>query len=225
MTTITAVESITLDGVLQAPGRSDEDTRGGFEHGGWSQGYDDQVLGSWAADGMGASGGMVFGHRSYLDLLTAWTARSGNGNPFSDHLTAATKYVCSHSPDTELDFPNSTLLAGEAVETVAALRDGVDGDLTILGSLALVCSLHAAGLIDRYTLLTYPIVLGAGTRLFGPGEQVDLRLERTLGSTTGVIISEYAVVHPGAPRSAPWTAKPRASRAPRPRRTAPPGHS
>lgn len=142
---------------------------------------------------MSGSGGMLFGHRSCVDLMTAWTSRAGNGNPFSDHLTAATKYVCSRSSDTVLDFPNSTLLGGDAAETVAALRERVDGSLTILGSGALVRSLHAAGLIDRYALFVHPVVLGSGTRLLGPGERAALSLERSLVSTTGVIIAEYTV--------------------------------
>ena len=97
-------------------------------------------------------------------------------------------------PRTKPAYPNSHLLAGDAAGTVGRLRDGDDLDLTILGSGELVRSLHAAGLIDRYILLIHPIVLGSGTRLFGPsGSRRSAALERALPTTTGVVIASYRV--------------------------------
>ena len=192
---IRAVESVTLDGVMQGLGRPDEDTRGGFAHGGWGAGYTDQVAMEFLGidGGLTGEGAMLFGRRSYQDLLRAWTAAT-EPNPFTDHLTRVRKFVASRSPGLELGYPNSTLLAGEATETVAALRDEVDGDITVIGSGELVRSLHAAGLVDGYLLQIHPITLGSGTTLFGPGERRDLHLERSATTTTGVIMAEYSVV-------------------------------
>jgi dihydrofolate reductase len=192
MATIGVFQSVTLDGVMQGPGRPDEDTRGGFTAGGWGQGYQDEVSMRFAAEGMSGRGALLFGHRTYDDVLGFWTSAPAP-NPFTDVLTRSPKYVVSRSADSELTYPNSTLVAGEATQTVAALREQVDGALTIMGSGELVRSLHAAGLIDQYILQIYPIVLGSGTRLFADGARVDLTLERSLTTTTGVIIAQYAV--------------------------------
>jgi dihydrofolate reductase len=191
MARISLFQSVTLDGVIQGPGRPDEDTRGGFAHGGWGQGYQDEVSMQFAAEGMSKDGALLFGHRTYDDLLGFWTT-TPEPNPFSDVLTNTPKYVVSRSATTTLAYPESTLLVGEAVETVAAIREQVQGDLTILGSGELVRSLHAAGLIDEYILLIHPIVLGSGTKLFGDGDRVDLTLERSVTTTTGVIIAQYS---------------------------------
>lgn len=194
MATITAFESVTLDGVMQAAGRADEDTRAGFTRGGWAKGYQDDVLMEYAREGMNVGTGvLLFGHRTYSDVLGYWS--SIGPNPFIDVLLAAHKFVVSRTEDTELAHPNSELLAGDVVSTVAALKDRSSQDLMILGSGQLVRSLHAAGLVDRYALQIYPILLGAGTRLFREGERTNLRLERSIPTTTGVIIAEYAVLH------------------------------
>lgn len=191
MSTITAFESITLDGVMQGLGRPDEDTRGGFAEGGWGNGYQDDILMEYAGEGMGKRPGLLFGHRTYSDVLGFWTAIGPN--PFVDVLVTADKFVVSRSTDTELAFPNSELLAGDAVETVRSLKQRYTRDLMILGSGELVRSLHAAGLVDRYALQVFPIVLGAGTRLFGDADRVDLALEQSFASTTGVVVVEYTV--------------------------------
>lgn len=192
MATICATESITLDGVMQGLGRSDEDVRGGFAHGGWGDGYQDHVAMEFMAEGMTDDGVMLFGRRSYEDLLRHWTAVT-EPNPFTDHLTRVPKYVVSRSADTRLDYPHSTLLPGEAADAVAVLKKELDGDISVIGSGELVRALHAAGLLDTYVLLIHPITLGSGTRLFAEGDRRDLRLERSVATTTGVIIARYAV--------------------------------
>lgn len=191
---ISATESITLDGVMQGLGREDEDTRGGFAHGGWGNGYQDDVSMAFMSEGMTGEGAMLFGRRTYEDLLAYWTSTT-EPNPFTDFLTYSPKYVASRSSGTALPYPASTLLAGDAVETVRALRDSFDGDLTILGSGELVRTLHRAGLIDEYVLQIHPIVLGSGQRLFGEADRADLDLRRSVTTTTGVIIAQYAVRH------------------------------
>lgn len=191
MTNISVFQSVTLDGVMQGPGRPDEDTRGGFNHGGWANGYQDEVSMQFAGEGMSSGGSLLFGRRTYEDLLGIWS-KTPDPNPFTDVLLNSRKYVVSRSPETVLAYPNSTLLAGDAAQTVAALDREADGGLTILGSRQLVQSLHAAGLIDQYILLVHPIVLGSGTKLFGDGERVNLTLQRSITTTTGVIIAQYS---------------------------------
>lgn len=192
MSTLTAFETITLDGVIQGVGRPDEDTRNGFTQGGWSNGYQDEVLGKYSGEGMVARPGMLFGHRTYTDVLGFWS--SIGPNPFIDSMLAADKFVVSRDADTELAYPNSTLLAGDAVETVAALKESYGRDLMVIGSGVLVRSLLAAGLVDRFALQIYPIILGSGTRLFGEGDRVNLKLERSIPTSTGVLITEHTVV-------------------------------
>jgi len=191
MSTITVFESVTLDGVMQGLGRADEDTRGGFTQGGWGNGYQDEVLMKYAGEGMSQGPGLLFGHRTYTEVLGYWS--SIGPNPFVDSLLGSDKFVVSRSADTELAYPNSELLGGDAVQTVAALKERYGRDLMIMGSGELVRTLHAAGLVDRYALQVYPIVLGSGTRLFGDGDRVNLTLERSIPTTTGVLIAEYAV--------------------------------
>ena len=191
MATICVTESVSLDGVMQSPGRSDEDERGGFVHGGWADGYADDVAMELMGEGMAESAGMLLGHRSYLDLLGHWTT-TPEPNPFGDYMTQTPKWVASRSAETVLAYANSTLLVGEATETVTALKEQVDGQLTVIGSGELVRSLHAAGLVDQFFLQIHPIVLGAGKRLFEEGDRADLHLERSATSTTGVLIAQYA---------------------------------
>lgn len=194
MTAISVFQNVTLDGVMQGPGRPDEDTRGGFARGGWTNGYQDEVSTRYAGEGMAGGGALLFGRRTYDDVLGYWTSTT-EPNPFSDILVGSPKFVVSRSTDTELAYPDSTLLAGDAIETVATLRKQIDGSLTIMGSGELIRSLHAADLIDRYVLQIHPIVLGSGSKLFADGERVDLLLERSIPTTTGVLIAEYAVSH------------------------------
>jgi dihydrofolate reductase len=135
---------------------------------------------------------MLFGHRTYDDVLHHWTTIP-QPNPFADVLVNADKYVVSRHTDAQLPYPNSTLLAGDATETVASLKQELDGGITVIGSGELVRTLHAAGVIDEYLLLVYPIVLGSGTRLFGDGDRADLALVESATSTTGVLIARYRV--------------------------------
>jgi dihydrofolate reductase len=187
---ISLFQSVTLDGVMQGYGRPDEDPRGGFPHGGWGAGYQDDVSMQFAAEGMARGGPLLFGRRTYEDVLGSWST-APQPNPFTDVLLGTPEYVVSRSADTQLAHPKSVLLAGEAVQTVAALRQQLGEDLTVMGSGELVRSLHRAGLIDQYVLQIHPIVLGQGTWLFDGGHRTDLVLERSVPTTTGVIIAQY----------------------------------
>jgi dihydrofolate reductase len=191
MRSINATLSITLDGVVQGLGRPDEDTRGGFTHGGWGGRYNDEVMAREMGKGMAKPTDMLFGHRTWQDFITAWS-HATDGNPFTAHMNAATKYVASRTLKDADAWQNSILLPGDAAETVAKLKAGPGNDLTIIGSASLVRSLHAAGLVDTCTLLIHPLTLGTGTRLFeGPAPLTELELTSSVTTTKGVIIAHY----------------------------------
>jgi dihydrofolate reductase len=191
MRAITATMFVTLDGVVQGLGRPDEDTSGGFVHGGWGPPYNDEVMGRELAKGMARPGDMLFGRRTWVDFSTAW-GRATDGNPFTTHMNAATKYVVSRTLDSADAWQNSILLRGDAVEEVAKLKALPGNDLSINGSASLVQSLHAAGLIDHYTLLFHPLTLGSGKRLFdGPAPLIEFELTGSVTTPKGVIIAHY----------------------------------
>jgi dihydrofolate reductase len=189
MRELTVVENVTLDGVMQAPGRPDEDTRDGFPFGGWASPYMDQVAAEFMGRGMGSEGAILLGRRTYEDFAGYWPKQTDN--PFTPVLNATTKYVPSRTGAT-LDWENSELLPGEAAESVAALKASDGPHLTVLGSGVLVRALAAAGLVDEYTLSIYPLVLGQGHRLFPDGlPRTGMALVESVPTTTGVIIARY----------------------------------
>jgi dihydrofolate reductase len=191
MRLITVTMWITLDGVVQGLGRPDEDTRDGFTHGGWGQRYNDEVMGREMAKGMAEPGDMLFGRRTWQDFITAW-GRSTDGNPFTTHMNAATKYVVSRTLTDADAWQNSILLRGDAVDTIAELKSQPGPDLSIIGCASLVRTLHAAALIDRYTLVICPLTLGSGTRLFdGPAPLTEFDLTGSITTTKGAIIAHY----------------------------------
>ena len=192
MGTIVVVENITLDGVMQSPGSTDEDARNGFRQGGWAIPYSDRVMAEKMGAGMGAGGSMLFGRRTYEQFHGFWSKQT-DGNPYTEVLNRNRKYVVSRTGAEPLPWENSTLLRGEAATTVAALKQEVEGDLVVLGSGELVRSLTAAGLVDTYILSIHPLTLGTGTRLFadGPAAYGRLELVEALPTTTGVIIATY----------------------------------
>jgi dihydrofolate reductase len=185
---MTVVESLTLDGVMQAPGRRDEDTRGGFEHGGWALPYSDEVMGRAMGERMGGDGSIVLGRRTYEDLFEVWSERKDN--PYSESLNRTQKHVASRTLTEPLPWENSTLLARDAMEAVAKLKDETE-HLTVIGSGELVRSLIPRDLIDEYVLLIHPLVLGSGQRLFADGGVARLELIDTVTTTTGVLIGTY----------------------------------
>ena len=178
MAEIVVTESLTLDRVMQAPGRPDEDPRGGFAHGGWGTAYPDEVMGAEMAKGMARPGVMLLGRRTYQALAAHWPHQT-DGNPFTEKLNKVQKHVVSATLTERLPWVNSTLLrpGDDLPAAVAALRDRTDGDVAVLGSGQLVRALAAAGLVDRYVLLIHPLILGTGIRLFEQGmDRTGLRL-------------------------------------------------
>ncbi len=199
MRKIVVVESPSLDGVMQAPGRADEDLRGGFSHGGWALSYRDSVMGRFMAEGMAQAGPLLFGRRTYEDFFRVWPQRKDN--PFTEVLDNSQKYVVSTRLTEPLPWKNSTLLEGDASDTVARLKEQPGNDMVVLGSGELVRSLIRHDLVDECVLAIHPLVLGSGRRLFpNDGAFAALRLVDAKTTTTGVVIATYSSC--GAIRSA-----------------------
>jgi dihydrofolate reductase len=149
------------------------------------------VLNREMAKAMTKPGDMLLGRRTWQDFITAW-GRLTDGNPVTTRMNAATKYVVSRTLADADAWQNSVLLRGDAVGTVAGLKAQSDRDLAIIGSASLVRSLHAAALIDGYTLLIHPLTLGSGARLFeGPAPLTEFELASSVVTTKGVIIAQY----------------------------------
>ena len=189
MAKVLVVNHVTLDGVMQAPARPDEDTRDGFARGGWASARDDKLMSARIGERMGSDRAFLFGRRTYEDFYTVWPARTDS--PFSAALTGTPKYVASRTLNEPLPWSNSILLHGDAAEAVASLKQQPLGTLTIFGSGELIASLMAADLIDEYLLMIHPLVLGSGRRLFRSGQQARLRLLDAVTTRTGVVIADY----------------------------------
>jgi dihydrofolate reductase len=195
MSKIIVIENLTLDGVMQAPGRGDEDPRGGFEHGGWASRYADPVLVRVGVEGFPNAGGLLLGRRTYKDFYAVWPNRTDN--PFTAVLNNTRKYVASTTLKEPLPWVNSTLLKGDVAKAVAGLRAQPGKDIVVLGSGELVQTLRKHNLVDEYVLLIYPLVLGSGRRLFRHGGGIEaLELVDTKTTTTGVVIATYRPAEP-----------------------------
>lgn len=186
-------EFMSLDGVVQAPGGKDEDTSGGFRHGGWSfEFFDPEVMGAVVDEYAERSEVLLQGRRTYQVSAAAWPERSGD--PFSDWINRAQKYVVSDTlSESDLTWTPTTIIRGkELVEKVSALRKQPGGDIYIYGSLSVVRALLTEGLVDELVLMIEPITLGGGKTLFpNDGEARKLELISAQTATTGVQICRY----------------------------------
>ncbi len=189
MSKIVVFNSITLDGVMQAPARPDEDTRGGFEYGGWAVPYADPATFRAFQESSTTTGGLLLGRRTYENFYSVWPNRTDN--PFTEVLNNAPKYVASRTLKEPLPWMNSILLKGDVVNAVAELKAQPVKDLVILGSGELIRTLMEHNLIDTYILFIHPLVLGSGRRLFPEGVFTTLQLVDVKPSSTGVIIATY----------------------------------
>ena len=179
---------ITLDGVVQAPGGPGEDDDGGFPFGGWTVPYFDGHLGEVMGQTMGRPFDLVLGRRTYDIFAAFWpTASEEEG---AGPLNSAVKHVASRSRP-ELSWERSVLIEGDVAAGVAALKQQDGPELQVHGSGDLVHTLQAAGLVDEWQLLTFPVVLGAGKRLFDPAAPVALQLVSSSVSSTGVVVARY----------------------------------
>ena len=182
---LTVICNVTLDGVMQAPGRADEDRRGGFRHGGWAVPYASDAMNRLMGEPGDGPGAMLFGRRTYEDFAGFWPHQEPN--PFTDALDTMRKYVVSTTLTDPLPWRNSTVVD---VADVKSLKK--EQHLILMGSGALVRSLLPHGVIDEFHLLIHPLVLGSGQRLFGAeGVAASLVLDRVEGTGTGVVIARY----------------------------------
>jgi dihydrofolate reductase len=190
---IVIIEFMSLDGVVQAPGGPDEDTDGGFAHGGWTHPFfDNEVVGGAFAGTLGGADALLFGRRTWQSMAAAWPDRAGD--PFADQMNGIAKYVVSstlHAGD--LTWNNSTLIPGnEAVARIEALRAADGGDLVVMGSPTLVRNLLQDGLADELRLIVMPVLLGGGKRIFPEdGGQLTLELVSAVTSDAGVQVCVY----------------------------------
>jgi dihydrofolate reductase len=186
-------EFMSLDGVVQAPGGKDEDTSGGFRHGGWSfEFFDPEVMGAVVADYAQRSEVLFLRRRTYQVSAAAWPQRGGD--PFSDWINSAQKYVVSDTlSESDLTWMPTTIFRGkELVERVSGLRNQPGGDIHVYGNLSVVRALLAEGLVDELVLMTEPITLGGGKTLF-PNDGEARKFEHISAQTvnTGLQICRY----------------------------------
>ena len=186
-------EFTSLDGVVQAPGAADEDTSGGFEHGGWHLRYFDDLSQQRVVEGIVEAGGFLLGRRTYEIFAAHWPTASEEEQVIAEPLNTKPKYVASRTLSDPLEWQNSTVLQGDVAEAVAALKREPGGDLHVIGSTELVQVLFDAGLVDELRLMIDPLVLGGGKRLFqDDGSRRELRLVDSAVTTTGAVLATYA---------------------------------
>lgn len=194
MRRIVAVEFLTLDGVMQGPGGPDEDTSGGFDKGGWLEGYADEISGKALQAGWDGAGSYLLGRRTYDIFSSFWPT---GPDPLASMFNAAPKYVVSNTLKEPLSWQGTTLISGSpegVAEQIRALKanDGDGKDIQVIGSGVLVRSLLEHHLLDVLRLMVHPLVLGQGKRLFAEGMlPAALRLADSVATSTGLLILEY----------------------------------
>jgi dihydrofolate reductase len=186
-------EFMSLDGVVQAPGGADEDTSGGFEHGGWHLRYFDELSQQRVLGGIVSAGGFLLGRRTYEIFAGYWPTAPEEEQVIAQPLNTKPKYVASTTLPDPLEWQNSTVLKGDAPEAVTALKQEDGADLHVIGSTQLVQTLTEHNLVDEFRLMIDPLVLGGGKRLFrDDGSLRPLRLVDSEVTTTGAILATYA---------------------------------
>ncbi len=196
---IVVITNLTLDGVMQAPGHSDEDPRGDFEHGGWAEPFAamQQPEASAAFANMGA---LLFGRLTYERFYAFWPNQTDN--PFTAFLNHLPKYVASTTLEDPLSWNNSTLIRNDVAKTLEKLKEEQDKDLVVFGSGVFIQSLMRWNLLDEYVLLLHPLVLGSGRRLFPDGSPfAALQLVDTKTTINGVVIATYRPLESTAGKS------------------------
>jgi len=189
-------EFLTLDGVAQAPGGAEEDTDGGFAHGGWHMQYmEDEPTQQWVLESILEAGGFLLGRRTYEIFAAFWPNAPEEEQVVAEPLNSKPKYVVSTTLAGPLEWENSTLLEGEMADAVAALKHEDGGDLHVIGSTDLVRTLIAHGLVDELRLMIDPVMVGGAKRIFpDDGELRPLRLVEGQVTTKGAILATYAPV-------------------------------
>jgi dihydrofolate reductase len=193
MRKVIVTEWMSLDGVAQAPGATDEDTTGGFKHGGWHLRYFDDLSQKWVVETLTEAGGFLLGRRTYELLAAYWPNASEEEQVVARPLNTLPKYVASRTLTEPLQWQNSTVLQGDVVEAVVALKQEDGGDLLVIGSTELVQTLIEHDLVDQFRVMIDPLVVGGGKRIFrDDGVLRPLRLVDHRVTTTGAIVATYA---------------------------------
>jgi dihydrofolate reductase len=194
MRKLIANEFMSLDGVSQAPGGADEDTSGGFAHGGWHMRYmEDELAQRWVLASIDEAGGFLLGRRTYEIFAAYWPNASDEEQVIAEPLNTKPKYVVSTTLTEPLEWQSSTLVAGDVAAAVAALKQEEGGDLHVIGSTELVQTLIEHGLVDELRVMIDPVVLGGGKRIFrDDGQLRGLRLLDGQATSTGAILATYA---------------------------------
>jgi dihydrofolate reductase len=193
MRKLIANEFMSLDGVVQAPGGADEDTSGGFEHGGWHLRYFDELSQKWVLESIVEAGGFLLGRRTYEIFAAYWPKAPEEEEVIAQPLNTKPKYVASTTLTKPLEWQNSTVLQGDVAEAVAALKQEDGADVHVIGSAELVRTLIEQGLVDELRLMIDPVTLGGGKRIFrDDGSLRPLRLVHSEVTTTGAILATYA---------------------------------
>jgi dihydrofolate reductase len=192
MRKVIVTEWMSLDGVAQAPGATDEDTTGGFKHGGWHLRYFDDLSQKWVVETLTEAGGFLLGRRTYELLAAYWPNASEEEQVVARPLNTLPKYVASRTLTEPLQWQNSTVLQGDVVEAVVALKQEDGGDLLVIGSTELVQTLIEHDLVDQFRVMIDPLVVGGGKRIFrDDGVLRPLRLVDHKVTTTGAIVATY----------------------------------
>jgi len=190
MRKIIVAEFITLDGVIQAPGGADEDTDGGFVHGGWTIPYWHDDIGKHFFEAMAQADALLLGRKTWKTHGEAFDPMPV-GDPFGDALNGIRKYVVSTTLKSAAGWRNSTLISKNVVEEVRRLKGQPGKNILMDGSSVLIHTLVENDLVDEYSLHVYPLVLGSGKRLFPEGKRLNLRLTHSEVLPTGVVYQQY----------------------------------
>jgi len=182
-------EFITLDGVIQAPGGADEDTEGGFVHGGWTVPYWHDDIGAHFFDAMSRADALLLGRKTWQIHGGAFEPMAGD--PFADTLNNVQKYVVSTTLRSASAWRNSTLIGDNVVEAVRKLKAQPGKNILLDGSSVLTKTLAENDLVDEYALHVYPIALGGGKKLFPEGKRIDMTLVEASPLPTGVVYMRY----------------------------------
>ena len=182
---------VSLDGVMQAPGGPQEDPTGGFTFGGWTFPHFDPALGGAMGEIFGRPFDLLLGRKTYEIFAAHWPYVTDPNNPIAGLFNKVTKYVASHSKP-KLAWQNSQWLGADTVAALRTLKGGDGPDLLVQGSGELIQTLWKNALVDEFSALTFPVVLGRGKRLFGSGATPSgLRLVKSQSFPTGVIVANY----------------------------------
>jgi dihydrofolate reductase len=183
---------MSLDGVVQAPGGKQEDTDGGFAHGGWSMKYfDPEAMGPAIDEAIEGTEALLFGRRTWRVMADAWPGRAGDA--FADKMNALPKYVASRTlTESDLEWNTTLLPADDAIGAIRRLRESDGGGIQVMGSASLAEQLVTNDLVDEYRLMLEPVLLGGGKRIFpNDGAARALELVSTTTAGTGVLICTY----------------------------------